>query len=451
MTAYHTQSRSTPRGALALRGVAVVNTPDFYHTVAAELVDFARPAFRPGSGFAWLDVDGAPLAGRPRFLYVTCRMTYVAALEVVRTGATDGPDFDRAAHGIDLLSGQFRDREHGGWFTALADETPAPQDLAQTQPTVVDDRKSAYPHTFVVLAAATAQVAGIPGAQRLLADALEVLTTRFWDEDAGMFVEDYSRDFAALDSYRGANSNMHGVEALLAAFSATRDPSYLVMATRIAARIITVADQFDGRLPEHFSDDWQVLADYNVDNPNDPVRPYGSTPGHWLEWARLLVHLRAGLGQVALTRLAVPELVGEAAQAELLAAAIRFFDQALTEADGVDGQPGLIFTVDFDGKPLSRSRLHWVTCEAIGAARALHQVTGEERFAQIHRDLWIFAHSHFMDHEAGSWHHELDTDNRPAQTIRVGKADIYHAYQAAMLAVTPLHVTIVDGLLEMRK
>ena len=445
MTAYHTQSRSTPRGALALRGVAVVNTPDFYHTVAAELVDFARPAFRPGSGFAWLDVDGAPLAGRPRFLYVTCRMTYVAALEVVRTGATDGPDFDRAAHGIDLLSGQFRDREHGGWFTALADETPAPQDLAQTQPTVVDDRKSAYPHTFVVLAAATAQVARIPGAQRLLADALEVLTTRFWDEDAGMFVEDYSRDFAALDSYRGANSNMHGVEALLAAYGATRDPQYLVMAARIAARIIAVARDFAWRLPEHFTADWRVLPDYNADNPNDPVRPYGSTPGHWLEWARLLTHLRFGLEQAGLDKQELPQ------PADLLAAAIAFFDRAIVEADGVDGQPGLLFTVDFEGRPLSHSRLHWVTCEGIGAARALAQVTGEARFAQAHERLWEYAATYLMDHEAGSWHHELARYNRPAQSIRVGKADIYHAYQAALLAATPLSVTVIDGLLEKRK
>ena len=31
---------------------------------------------------------------------------------------------------------------------------------------------------------------------------------------------------------------------------------------------------------------WQALPDYNIDNPADPFRPFGKTPGHAFEWAR---------------------------------------------------------------------------------------------------------------------------------------------------------------------
>jgi mannose/cellobiose epimerase-like protein (N-acyl-D-glucosamine 2-epimerase family) len=38
---------------------------------------------------------------------------------------------------------------------------------------------------------------------------------------------------------------------------------------------------------------------------------------------------------------------------------------------------------------------------------------------------------------AGSWHHELDPDNRPASAIWPGKPDVYHAYQAVLLTLLP--------------
>jgi mannose/cellobiose epimerase-like protein (N-acyl-D-glucosamine 2-epimerase family) len=41
------------------------------------------------------------------------------------------------------------------------------------------------------------------------------------------------------------------------------------------------------------------MLEYNRDEPAHPFRPYGATVGHWLEWARLALHLRAALGSAA--------------------------------------------------------------------------------------------------------------------------------------------------------
>ena len=44
----------------------------------------------------------------------------------------------------------------------------------------------------------------------------------------------------------------------------------------------------DWRLPEHFTSDWRVNKEY----AGSPMfRPYGTTPGHSLEWSRLLLQL----------------------------------------------------------------------------------------------------------------------------------------------------------------
>ena len=40
--------------------------------------------------------------------------------------------------------------------------------------------------------------------------------------------------------------------------------------------------------------------------------------------------------------------------------------------------------------------------------------------------------------ERGSWHHELDTSNRPQASVWPGKPDLYHAVQATLIPRLPL-------------
>lgn len=74
------------------------------------------------------------------------------------------------------------------------------------------------------------------------------------------------------------------------------------------------------------------------------------------------------------------------------------------------------------------------------------QRTGQARFEQWYRRCWDFITEHFIDLEGGSWHHELDADNRPAGTIWPGKPDLYHAYQALLLPGLPLARSLASGL-----
>ena len=169
---------------------------------------------------------------------------------------------------------------------------PGSAELADHGLRHLPDGPDAYAHAFVVLAAASAAVAGRPGAAERLAGALGHAERRFWREDEGAVVDDPG------EAYRGANANMHTVEAFLAAADATGDPRLggPRAADRDAARSTRAARADDWRVPEHFDAAWTPLPDYNADAPRHPFRPYGVTPGHGLEWARLLLHLRAALG-----------------------------------------------------------------------------------------------------------------------------------------------------------
>jgi mannose/cellobiose epimerase-like protein (N-acyl-D-glucosamine 2-epimerase family) len=317
------------------------------------LLAFARGSRHPDGGFAWLRNDGTPDLDRPRELWITARMTHVFAQ------AGDG---ELTAWGLSALRGDFRDPEHGGWFSQAG----------------VPGDKSCYDHVFVVLAAASA------GDGELLADALDVVITRFWEEAAGALADSCSRDWSSVEPYRGANANMHGVEALIAAGDRER-------AARIARRVVGGV-----HVIEHFDAGWRPLPHYNHDDRAHRFRPYGVTPGHGFEWARLAFGL------------------GFEREARML------FDGAFTE--GWDGS-GFVYTVDWDGRPVVRDHLSWVLCEAIAAAAVL----GERELA---RQWWELAERVFVDRDGGGWWMACDAENRPSSDVWDGKPDVYHALGA---------------------
>ena len=253
---------------------------------ADRLWDGARAARLPAGGFGWLRADGTPDPEHPLPLWITTRMTHCFALGSLRGRPGDA---ELADHGLAALAGPFADAEYGGWFAALQ---PRPDGA----PVPLPGPKDAYGHAFVLLAASSTSVAGRPGADTLLSRVSEVILDHFWDDDAGAMVEEWDRSWTVADPYRGANANMHSVEAFLAAADATGDAAWLDRALRIATRLVDGgARAHDWRLPEHFGPDWTELPDYNADVPAHPFRPYGVTPGHGLEWARLMVTLALAL------------------------------------------------------------------------------------------------------------------------------------------------------------
>jgi mannose/cellobiose epimerase-like protein (N-acyl-D-glucosamine 2-epimerase family) len=382
------------------------------------LLDFGRAALHPDGGFGWLDDDGEPDLERPVELWVTCRMTHVYAL-----GHLMGrPDCGRLADaGVAALLGRFHDDTNGGWFAQVGADGP----------TVTD--KTAYEHAFVVLAGASATAARREGGRELLVDSVAVLLAHFWDDEFGMVVEHWDQTWSTLDGYRGVNANMHTVEALLSAADVLEDDSLREKALRILTRVVhDLAAGNQWRIPEHFDASWQPLLDYNIDEPAHPFRPYGATIGHWLEWSRLALHLRAGLGSDA--------------PAWLLDDAVSLFDASILEGWAVDGADGFVYTVDWDGRPVVRQRMHWVAAEGTATAAALYAATGDTSYAAWYATWWEHIDRVFRDPVGGSWRHELSPTNEPSNLTWQGKPDTYHAFQATLIPRLPLSPTLAAAL-----
>ncbi|WP_210650035.1 AGE family epimerase/isomerase [Nocardioides sp. SYSU D00065] len=383
------------------------------------LLGFGLRVGHPAGGAAWLDEDGNPDLDRPVHTWITSRTVHVFGL-----GALLGVEgcATIAAAAIAGLRTRLRDEAHGGWFGAV-DAGGAP---------VGGTGKSCYDHAFVMLAGSTAVVAGLPGGDELLADATAVFEEHFWDEAAGRVVDEWDGAWTAPVPYRGLNAAMHSVEAMLAVGDVTGVPAWHQRAARLAELAVELAAAYDGRLPEHFGPDWSVDLELNRDRPDDPFKPFGATVGHALEWARLLLHVEATLG--------------DEAPAGLLDTSRRLFDRAVADGWHVDGAPGFVYTTDWSGTPVVRDRMHWVVAEAIAAAAALHRRTGEPAYAQRYAEWWDYVVAHVRDVERGSWHHELDPANRPQASVWSGKPDLYHSVQATLLPRLPLAPSLAAGL-----
>ncbi|CCH78206.1 Uncharacterized sugar isomerase yihS [Nostocoides japonicum T1-X7] len=395
-----------------------------------DLLAFGRRSGAPDGGASWLTDDGYPWPERGVHTWITARTVHVYGLGAMLGIPGCRGVAEQALAGL-LPGGPLHDAEFGGWFAEVSASGEAGGTGAD---------KAAYAHAFVVLAAATGACAGLDGARALLDEAGSVLLERFWDEEVGLLVDTWNRDFSVRDPYRGLNATMHGVEAMLSAADVTGDPDWLRRAVRICSAVVGFAEANRWRFPEHYDATWSPRLDLNADRPDDPFKPFGATVGHGLEWSRLLLHLEASCAAR-----------GVPVEVDVVGAARHLYARAVEDGWSVDGAPGFVYTTDWDGTPVVRTRMHWVVAEAIGAAAALHERTGETAYATDYARWWDYAATYLVDHEQGSWHHELAPDNSPSARVWPGKPDLYHAVQATLiprLPLTPAMATAVsEGLL----
>ena len=395
---------------------------EFLRKNAEELLAFGHQFPSPGGSSWYLGDDGTPWKDRNRETWITCRMTHVYSM-----GSFLGHEGSEALidAGLKGLNGELKDTVNGGWYAGL---TPDDQ--------IVPD-KQCYAHAFVILASSSALLAGRPGAEELLEEALKLYDLRFWNEEEGLACDTWNTEFTVLDDYRGINANMHTVEAFLAVADVTGKEAYRERAGRIIRHVIGWAEANNWRIPEHYTVDWKPDLEKNKEKPDDPFKPYGATPGHGIEWARLI------------TQWALSSYKEDKEQAKpFIEAAEHLFHQAIADAWNEDGAPGIVYTTDWEGKPCVHDRMHWTLAEAINTSAVLYRVTGKQQYADVYAEFMKYLDETVLDHVNGSWFHQLDQNNQLIGTVWPGKSDIYHAFQAMLIPYRSVDLSIACAVKE---
>lgn len=393
----------------------------FMKMMRDDLFEFGRNFPSPGGSAWYLKNDGSPWKEKNRESYCTSRMAHVYSIAHLM-GISGAKEL--ASEAVRALKGELKDKENGGWYTGLtAENKPMPLKLA-------------YAHAFVILAASSAICAGIDGAEELLKEAEELFDLRYWDEEEGLVRDTWNTEFTVLDDYRGLNSNMHTVEAFLAAADVTGDEKYRIRAGRIIKHVLEWAEANEWRIPEHYTEKWEVELEKNKEKPDDPFKPYGATPGHGLEWARLIT-------QWALSTYRGEERTNADAFIE---AAENLFKRAVADGWNADGARGIVYTTDWKGNLVVHDRMHWTIAEGVNTAATLYRVTGKMQYADCYAEFLQYIDENVLDHVNGSWFHQLDKDNKVMETVWPGKPDLYHAAQATMIPYYAADMSIAPAV-----
>ena len=395
---------------------------EFLEEIRKNLLEFGRQFPAPDGSSYYLGDDGTPWKDRNRETWITSRMLHVYS---IGTMLGDKGNKALAESALKGLKGALKDTEHGGWYSGLrADGEILPN-------------KQCYAHAFVILSASSAMLAKIDGAEELLKEALELFDLRFWDEKEKLCVDTWNTEFTVLDDYRGLNANMHTVEAFLAVADVLSDEKYRQRAGGIIEHVIKWFSENSFRIPEHFTKDWKEDLECNKEQPADQFKPYGATPGHGIEWARLI-------SQWALSTYGTES--SSILTGKYVEAAKDLYNRAIKDAWNVDGAEGLVYTTDWEGNPVIHDRMHWTLAEAINTSSVLWQITNHRRYAEDYSKFMKYLDEKVLDHENGSWFHQLNEKNEVIGTVWPGKSDLYHAFQATWIPYGNAAVSIASDV-----
>jgi len=305
-------------------------------------------------------------------------------------------------HGLNYLETAHRQAESQGYIWLIGKNG------------VEDATNHCYGLAFVIVAGATALLAGVEAGRDTLQSAWDLMEAHFWDEAAGLYRDEANADFSVVGDYRGQNANMHSCEAMLWAYEATGETRFLDRAELLASNITQrQAAKADGLVWEHYDANWEVDWDYNKDDPKHLFRPWGFQPGHQTEWAKLLLILNR-----------------HRPMDWLIPRAKELFDCALAPAwDEVNG--GICYGFAPDGSVCDGDKYFWVQAESFAAAALLAEATGDAKYSEWYEKIWEYSWQHMVDHEYGAWYRILTQDNQKFDDLKspAGKTD-YHTMGA---------------------
>ena len=375
----------------------IADTMAFYHPRAID---------PKGGFFHYFRDDGSVYDASHRHLVSSTRFVFNYAMAAREFGNAEY--LDVARHGLRYLREVHRDASTGGYAWTIRDG-------------VAEDRTNhCYGVAFVFLAYSTALKAGIDEVVPWIDETWNLLESRFWDADAGLYRDEADAQWNFSD-YRGQNANMHMCEAMLAAYEATSQSRFLDRALALADHMTRrQAAKAGGLVWEHYDREWNVDWDYHRDDPKHLFRPWGYQPGHQTEWAKLLVILDGHLRE------------RDTPVDGLLDTARHLFDVAVQRAwDTQFGGLCYGFGLAPEFAVCDDDKYFWVQAESLAAAARLAGASGDAQYWEWYGKLWAYSWRHFVDHEYGAWYRILDRRNNKYGNEKspAGKTD-YHTMGA---------------------
>lgn len=351
--------------------VAGDGAPDVIARLKSRMIAEALPLWatvgwdRESGGFVdRLHGDGTADAAAPKRVFVQARQIWCYAKAARMGWYPDGRAI--ALRGLDYLLGKAK----------APDGRPGYVNRLTADGAVMDARRDAYDHAFVLFALAAVYALDQDAQIRAEIDALLAFLDGHLRSPHGGVHEGLP-----VSLPRRQNPHMHLFEAMIACFDATHDLSFQNRAGEFFA--LFLANLYDKQrriLTEYFEEDWSKIEPVSVE------------PGHQAEWVWLLKGFERITGCPTGQR-----------RGELMATALRYRD----EATGC-----LVDEGDAAGNIRRATRRLWPQTEMAKAWIALAE-SGEAGAADEARAALERLERHYLSHPVrGGWYDQFDRDGK---------------------------------------
>lgn len=311
-----------------------------------------------------LHIDGTADTAAPRRVFVQARQIWCYAKAAQMGWYPQGRAI--ALKGLEHLLGRAK----------APDGKPGYVHRLTPDGAVLDDRRDAYDHAFILFALATVYALDQDAQIRAEIDALLAFLDGHLRSPHGGVHESLP-----VSLPRRQNPHMHLFEAMIACFDATHDLSFQNRAGEFFA--LFLANLYDKQkriLTEYFEEDWSKIEPVSVE------------PGHQAEWVWLLKGFERITGCPTGQR-----------RAELLATALRYRD----EATGC-----LVDEGDASGAIRRGTRRLWPQTEMAKAWIAQAE-SGEAGAAEEARAALARLERHYLSHPVkGGWYDQFDRNGK---------------------------------------
>ncbi|MGV7214049.1 AGE family epimerase/isomerase [Bradyrhizobium sp. UFLA05-112] len=366
------------------QGITTDEAADVVARLKRRIIDEALPLW---SGEGWdaasggfidrLHKNGSADRAAPRRVFVQARQIYCYAKAAQMGWYPEGRAI--ALKGLEYMLARAK----------APDGRPGYVHRLMPEGTVLDGKRDAYDHAFVLLALATVYALDKDAQVRAEIDALLAFIDAHLRSPHGGVHESLP-----MAMPRRQNPHMHLFEAMIACFDATHDLSFQNRAGEFFALFLAnLYDKQKRALGEYFEEDWSKIEPVSVE------------PGHQAEWVWLLK------GFERITGCPTGRYRGE-----LLETAVRGHDIATG---------CLIDEADVDGNIRRHSRRLWPQTE-IAKAWIAQAESGEVGAADKARTALVRLERHYLSHPVrGGWYDQFDRDgNSLVETIPA--SSFYH-------------------------
>lgn len=290
--------------------------------------------------------------------------------------------YDAMNHAYDFLINKVYDKSLGGVFWAL-----------DYKGDVIDNRKHVYAQSFAIYALSEYYLAtNNEGAKALAVEIFELVETKGYDCVNEGYLEEFTVDWQLKDNemlsengvtaYFTMNTHLHILEAYTNLYRIEKS-------IKVQKALINLLQIFNDKIYDNergimkvfFDENWQTIVDLN-------------SYGHDIEATWLLTEATDVLG-----------IMNDRTKACVLTIGENIYNRAMRE-------DGSIVNEIEDGAG-DESRVWWAQVEALVGFFNLYTLTGEEKYYQTVKKMWIFIEGKMVDKRSGSeWYYGIEADGK---------------------------------------